>query len=124
MRERGYIAIISVLIIGAVVLAIAVTVSLLAIGEGQTSLALTKGEDALQFSEGCMEDAMLKALNNNSYVGGTITRPEGTCTITASKSSNNWTVTATSTATVYRRTIQAHFTRSGRSITITDWQEI
>src|SRR5579859_5860305 len=76
-RENGYIAILTVLIISAVVLAIATTVSLLAIGEAQSGLSLFKGEDTLTFIEGCMEDALLKTRNSNGYAGGTITRPEG-----------------------------------------------
>src|SRR5260221_5347286 len=99
--EAGYIAILTVLIISAVVIAIATTVSLLAIGEAQSSLSLFKGEDTLTFVEGCMEDALLKARNSNSYTSGSITRPEGTCTITVAKAGTTWTVTATTTNTQY-----------------------
>jgi hypothetical protein len=121
--QEGYIAILTVLIISVVVLAVATTVSLLSIGEAQSGLALFKGEDTLTFVESCMEDALLKARNNNSYTGGTITRPEGTCSITVSKAGTTWTVTATTTATQYVRTVQAVVTR-GTAVTITSWKEI
>lgn len=122
--NTGYVAITSLLIIAAVVLAIATSVALLGIGEGQSALALNKGEDSLQFVEGCTEDALLKSKQNASYAGGNITRPEGTCSITVSKAGSTWTVTASTTATTYKRTIQVIFTRTGSGITLTSWTEI
>ena len=111
--KSGYIALSLVLIITAVVITIATTVSLLAIGEAQSGLALSKGEDALLFSEGCMEDALSKARSNAGYTGGTIVHLEGTCTIGVSKAGNVWTMTATITTGVYKRTVQTVFTYSG-----------
>ena len=124
-REGGYVAISIILILTAVVLGIIVTVAQLGIGEGQVSLALSKGEDTLHFVEGCMEDAILKLRVNALYAGGSITRPEGTCTITVFKFSNNITylLTATTTNTSYVRKMQVSLIRD-YSITIVSWQEI
>jgi len=122
-KQQGYIALIMVLTISAVALATATTVALLSIGEAQSGLALFNGENTLTFVEGCMEDALLKSQAAATYAGGTITRPEGTCTITVSKNVNVWTITATTTATIYKRTIQAVVTRSS-TLTITSWKEI
>lgn len=118
----GYVAISVVLILTAVVLGIMITVAQLGVGEGQVSLALSKGEDTLNFTEGCMEDALLKIRSNASYAGGTITRPEGTCSITVSQAGSTYTVTATTTATTYKRTIQAVAIRS-TSMSLTSWKE-
>ncbi len=120
--EGGYIALAVVLILTAVILSIMITVAQLGVGEGQASLALSKGEEALQFTEGCMEDALLKIYLNASYSGGIITHPEGTCSITVSQVGSTYTVTATSTATFYNRTVQAVVTRSN-SLNITSWKE-
>ena len=122
-QQNGYIALMTVIIISAVVLGIATTISLLAIGEGQSALALSKGEDTLTFVEGCMEDALEKARNSNAYAGGTITRPEGTCNITVSKAGNVWTITVTQTATAYQRKIQTVVTR-GVNLIIASWKEL
>lgn len=121
-KQEGYVAIAVVLILTAVILGILITVSGLSIGEGQASLALSKGEDALHFSEGCMEDALLKLRSNASYIGGTITRPEGTCSITVSKAGSTYTVTSTTTASAYKRTIQVAAIR-GTSLILTSWKE-
>ncbi len=126
MNNKGYIALSMVLIITAVVISIATTVSLLSIGEAQSGLALSKGEDALLFSEGCMEDALSKTRSNVNYTSGTITRPEGSCTITVSKVSGTWTVTATVVTGPYKRTIQTIFTSSGYGPVLSagGWSEI
>lgn len=120
--EEGYVAIAIVLILTVVILGIMVTVAQLGVGEGQVSLALSKGEDALNFAEGCMEDALLKIRSDPTYPGGSITRPEGTCTITVSQAGSTYTVTAAITGTTYRRTIQAVVARS-TSLGLTSWKE-
>ena len=121
--QKGFIALTSVLVISVVVLSITLTIVYLSIGQGQSSLALSKGEDQLAFVEGCMEDALLKIKVNSSYAGGSITRPEGTCTITVSQAGNVYTMTSMGTTSVYKRTIQVVATR-GSSIVITSWKEI
>jgi len=120
--EGGYVAISIVLILTAVILGIMVTVAQLGIGEGQVSLALSKGEDTLHFVEGCTEDALLKIRSNASYAGGTITRPEGTCSITVSTVGSTYTVTTSTTATSYKRTVQAVAIR-GTTVSLTSWKE-
>lgn len=122
--QQGFLAISTVLIVSAVALSIGITVSLLAIGEGQSALAVTKGEDTLAFVESCAEDALMNIRASSSYEGNfTITRPEGTCEITVSRAGNVYTVTATTTNTQYKRTIQSVVTRT-TTITTTSWKEI
>lgn len=122
--RKGYIATATILVIMVVVLAITATVSLLSIGEAQGSLALTKGEETLSFVEGCAEDALLKARASAAYSGGNITRPEGTCTVTVnSKVGSTWTMTVSTTATDYKRTVRVVFDRT-TSVLLTSWQEI
>lgn len=120
--KQGYVAISMMLILSVVTLSVMVTVAQLGIGEGQASFALTKGEDTLQFVEGCLEDALLKLRASASYTGGSITRPEGTCTITVSNVGTVYTVTATNTVSTYKRTVRAVVNRTS-SLAITSWQE-
>ncbi len=64
------------------------------------------------------------ARRNLSYAGGAITRPEGTCSVTASKVGSTWTITTTtSSATDYVRTIKTVSTINGYGVTITSWIE-
>lgn len=124
-KKQGFIAITSVLIISAVVLAITINVSLLSIGQGQAGLALTKGEDTLVFVDGCAEDALLKLRASSAYVGGNITRPgvEGTCTVTVASGGSTYTLTVSTINTLYKRTVQVVVNR-GSAITLTSWKEI
>ena len=124
--QKGYIATLTVLIIMAVVMATATTVTYLSIGEAQSGFALFKGEDILTFVEGCAEDGLLKIRANPGLSGTfTIGRPEGTCSVTVvSKVGNTWTVDVTTQATTYKRTIQVIFDRLPTGITLTSWKEV
>lgn len=122
--KKGYVAILVVLIIAAVGILLAVTISLIGVGGVQSSLALSQGEQSLDFSEGCAEDALLKLWTSASYAGGNITRPEGTCTITVASSSNVYTITAGTTATNYARTVQVVVTRATSTLAVSSWTEI
>lgn len=123
---KGYIALSMVLIISAVVIGVAATVSLLAIGEAQSGLTQFKGEGEWSFVDGCAEDALQKIHDNASYGGGNIARPEGTCSVnTAGSTPTNWTIVVTTNDAnpKYKRTVQIQATR-GSTITITSWKEI
>lgn len=122
-KNLGFIAITSVLVISAVVLAITISVSLLSIGQGQAGLALTKGEDALSFIDGCAEDALLKLRENSTYAGGNITRPEGICTVTVTSVGSSYTLTVSTTDIIYKRTVRIVANR-GSAIIVTSWKEI
>lgn len=124
MNNKGYIAFSTILIVSVVVLAIAVTSSLVSLGEAQSSFAQYNGESTLQFVEGCAEDALLKVRANAAYAGGSITRPEGTCTITITGAGNPKTLTATTTNTSYKRTVQIVYNRTGTGVTLVSWREI
>lgn len=121
---KGYIALSTVLILASVTIAISTTVALLSIGEAQSSLVLNKGEDNLNFVEGCVEDYLLKIRANPAFSGGSVTRPEGTCTITINSGNPNWDIVVTSQTANYQRKIQAKFTRGGSGLTLTSWKEI
>lgn len=128
--QKGYIATLTVLIIMAVVLATATTVTFLSIGEAQSGFALFKGENTLSFVEGCVEDALLKARSSSTFgdpVGTpvSIDRPEGTCSVTInSKQGSTWTMTVTTQATDYKRSTEVVFERIPSGITITSWKEV
>ena|SRR5579859_4518813 len=123
---KGYIALSMVIIITAVVIAVATTVALLAVGEAESALTQENGENTWSFVDGCAEDALLKIHDNSSFVTSTFTRPEGTCSVTVVAGNPNWDIKVTSSALIYnntQRTIEVKATK-GTTITITSWQEI
>ncbi len=122
--QKGFVAVTTVLVIVSVILAVSTSIALLSVGEAQSSLVLFKGEDNLTLIEGCVEDMMLKVRSNSSFASGTISRPEGTCTITVNAGNPNWDVTVTSQTTTYQRKIQVKFTKGSSGLTLTSWKEI
>lgn len=125
MKQKGFVAVSIVLILISVTIAIASTITYLAIGEAQSGLSLFKGEDNLTLVEGCVEDVMLKIRSDSTYNGTTVIRPEGSCSITYSSGGPvNWDITATSVTTAYQRKIQVQFTRNPTGIVLTNWKEI
>lgn len=127
MRQRGYIAILTVIIIMAVVVTTISAVTFLAISEGQSGLALTNGESALNLVEGCAEEALTKSQNDPNFGNVsplTLTRPEGSCVVSFNKSLVPWTVTITTTSTSYQRTIQIAYTWIASGLTLASWREL
>lgn len=124
IHKNGYIAISTVLIISSVIITIALAVTVLTVGSAQSSLALIKGESALDFVEGCAEDGMLKSQASVGYTGGITTHPDGTCQITLSKNDIVWTMTVTSLDPKYKKTIQVIFNRTPAKITLQSEKEI
>jgi len=122
--EKGVVAILVVLMIAAAGILLATTMSFWGIGGAQSSVSLTQGEQTLDFVEGCAEDAMLNVWTNASYAGGNITRPEGTCTVAVSTSTNIYTLTVGTTATGYARKITVVVTRGPANLVLSSWQEI
>lgn len=128
--NSGFIALTTVLLLLAVTVGIAISVTYSSIGEAQSSLTLFKGEDNLDFVEGCAEDALLKARNMPIFgeplgTPVTITRPEGTCSVTVvSKVGTTWTMNVTSSTTAYKRTIQVIFEHNATGLVLTKWREM
>lgn len=124
-KQKGYIALITVLIVMSVVITTTSTVAFLAIGEAQSGFSIFKGDETLTFVEGCAEDYLLKIRSlGASFVAGNITRPEGTCTIIVTSGNPNWDITVSTNATAYKRSIRVVFTRNATGIALTSWKEI
>lgn len=123
-NNNGYIALSLVLTVIMVGLIATASLSFLSIGEAQTSLSHLKGEEAFWFVEGCAEDGLRLSFLRHYYAGGTITRPEGTCQLTIDKAGTTWTLTTSSGATAYNRSLRITFTRTAAGITLQKWEEI
>jgi len=121
--QTGYVAFASVLVISAIILSIGITVTLTAVNELQSSLAAKKSEEALDFVEGCAEDALLR-LNENGAIPVSITLPEGNCSVTIdTQVGNNWIFTVTGTLQGYVKDIQIEAIRD-TNVQIVSWQEV
>lgn len=122
-RQAGFAALSSVLIIGAIVTLIGVTVALTSISEGQTSLAGVKGANALSLVKGCAEIALLQ-LNTSNTLPASLTIPAGNCSITTnSHVGNTWDFTIRGSFDTYTKATNIIAVR-GTTISVTNWQEL
>ena len=121
-NRQGFLAMSTALIVSAIVIAIAISTSLIGIGEGKTGLLHWQGSNALYRAEGCMEVALLNLRSSASYAGGTITLPEGSCTVVIS-GSGTYTITVSATNASSTRQIQAVATRTSK-VAISSWKEL
>lgn len=78
--SNGFIALISILIVGAVGTSIVVSLVFLGIGSSKTALVVEMSNRALVFAENCAEEALLVIRDNNSFVGNeSISFTGGSC---------------------------------------------
>lgn len=131
MNQKGFIALVSILVISAVALTVSVSIALLGVGEASSSLSFKKGQESLKVAESCIEEALIRLRDNASYdpAGASTTLPDlaGSCTIDVSGTGVNRTIDVTSTISAgpdYTKKIQVTAKRAGNSINITGWAEV
>lgn len=123
MKQKGYIAFSSVLIISAVILIIGVTLTLTSISEAQKALSGRRREEVVDRIEACVEDA-LYSINIANSLPSTITLPEGICSLTIDSNVGfNWTFTVTASTNGYTKSIQVTTVRAS-TITPVTWKEL
>lgn len=124
MKYRGFAALSAILIVAAVVMAVTTTVILLAIGEGQASLATELGGADGYLVDGCVEALLQEVHDDPAFNQTTMVQPEGTCNIIYNLSGPaDWDVLVTETGSAFGRRVRVIFSR-GQSISINSWQEV
>lgn len=121
-KQNGYAALITVLVIAVVVMAIGLTLPLGSINEIQNALSAKKNEEALNFVESCVEDALL-TINNDEMPKNPINLPEGSCDVTIDHTGPTWTLTVVATSSAHTKKVKAVVNRTAY-VTITSWEEL
>lgn len=125
-EQRGYVALMAVLIIGAVALAISLVLLTTGADSQRTSLVAQQSKQARSLAVACAEEALQVVHDNIAYTGtSNLSLGQGSCTYTV-------TVTAATTRTIVVsgtvgnvvRKIQAYVTIGSSSISVTSWQEV
>ena len=124
--NTGYVALITVLVIGAVGTAIAVSVILLGLGSSRTSFALEQSNQAKALANACAEEALQQIRDSISFSGtGNLTLGQGTCTYTVTNDgAQNRTVTSSGTVGTTIRKVKITLDQINPTINITSWQEL
>lgn len=125
-KTRGYVALVSVLIVGAIGVAVVTGVILLGLSWSRTSLALEQAFQAKTLADACAEDALQQIKDSIPFSGnGTLTLGQGSCayTVTNDGAQNRSLVSVGMVGTVIRR-VAATLDKISPSINITSWQEV
>src|SRR3989344_8050917 len=125
-NQRGYIVLITVLVIGAVGVAIAIAVLWLGLGSSKSSFALEQSNHAKALANACAEEALQQIRDSTPFSGtGNLTLGQGTCTYTVTKlTGQNRIATASATVNTIVRRVKVIIDDINPDINVTSWQEV
>ena len=125
-RERGYITLLSVLIIGSVGVMITASLILLSIGSSRTSFALEQANQAKGLVNACAEEALQQIQDNTPFTGSdTLIIGQGECTYTVtSGGGGNRDITSIGTVGTIIRKVEISIDAIAPAVNIVYWQEV
>lgn len=124
--ERGFVTLISVLVVGAVGTAITVSLILLGLASSRTSFALEQSNQAKGLANACTEEALERIRELTAFVGsGNLSFGQGTCTYNVvNTGGSNRTATATGSVGTTIRNTSVLVNVINPRIILTSWQEV
>lgn len=116
----------SVLIVGAVGSAAAISLLLLGLGGSQSGFSLEQSNQAKGLANACQEEALKQIRGTVNYEGsGSLNLGQGSCSYTVTKGAGqNRTVTAQGTVGSEVRKVKVEVGQITPKITLTSWQEV
>ncbi|MFC1598318.1 hypothetical protein ACFL2M_02175 [Patescibacteria group bacterium] len=124
---HGYLMLVSVLVVGAVGVSIAVSLLLLGLGSTRTSFTTGQAEEANALADACAERGLNDLRADPTYTGGdTYSLGNGSCDVVdvAGSGTSNRTVQATGTIGNITRKVEVEVATVASPMTITSWQEV
>jgi len=124
--NRGYVTLISILVVGAIGTAIAISLILLGISSSRTSFSVEQSNQAKGLANACVEEALQQVRNTSSFIGdGALTLGHGTCAyIVTSQGGENRIITASGTVGSIVRKVTVVINRITPLINLISWQEV
>lgn len=126
-NKKAYIALISILIVGAVALNIAVSSAILSVGQGRNGLLAQNLTEAKGLANACAEKALMDLKDNVDYVGNeTVSLGSGQCQIETIENLGGETrlVKVTGRANQITKKIKININQINPTVTITSWLEV
>ena len=125
-NNRGYITLVSVLVVGAVGIAIALSLILLGVGSSRTSFAVEQSNQAKALANACAEEALQQIKDSNPFTGsGNLTLGQGACSYTVtSQGGGNRTIVASGTVSAIIRKTKIIINQVNPTIQVVSWQEV
>lgn len=124
--QKGYITLLTVLLLVAVGTAIGISLILLGLSSSRTSFALTQSYQAKALANACVEEALEIITDNTPFTGsGTLTLGQGTCFYTVtSGGGQNRTIVASGTVGIIIRKVNVIITKITPHIVVSSWLEV
>lgn len=125
-NARGYITLMSVLVLGAVGVALTISLILLGLGASRTGFAVEQSNQAKAIVNACSEEGLMRIRESTSFTGsGNLTLGSGNCVYTVtSQGGQNRTVSSTGTVGTLVRKVRILVTAITPAITLASWQEV
>ncbi|MCR4328496.1 MAG: hypothetical protein NUV53_03180 [Patescibacteria group bacterium] len=125
-HRQGYITLISVLVVGAVGIAITISLILLGLSSSRTSFAVEQSNQAKALVNACVEEGMQQIRDATSFTGsGSLTLGQGVCSYTVtSQGGQNRTIVASSTVGTIIRKTKVIIDKINPTIQVVSWQEV
>ena len=114
---------ITVIVAGAVALAIGLGVALRSVGELSMGLAENQSAETLAIADGCVQEALQRLSLSYTYAGATLTVGDGSCVITVTDSGTDKAIAVTATIAKWTRKIAAVAGKTNGKIVLRDWKE-
>ena len=122
--HSGISILVSIIVISAVALFIALGAASIGLDETQNALRRSKFLETLLAADSCIEQASAKLRTDVSYAGGTIASGNTSCAVTVAGSGTARTVTVLATqGTAYSRKLDAVFDWTN-GYKITNWRDV
>jgi len=126
-NQKGYIALILILIILGLTLMIAISANLSGISEADMGLQKSQSSESFYLATLCAEDALMKLKRNLGYPGNeTLTIGEGNCNILSVEGSGNTNRVVKTAGNIYNQTrrIRIQINVVNPKMKINSWQEV
>ncbi|MDP2587627.1 MAG: hypothetical protein Q8P33_02545 [bacterium] len=124
--QPGYIALVSVLVVGAVGVVVATSMLLLGVGGSRTSLAEQQSNQAQALADACAEDALQEIRDSTPFTGTVMhTIGAGSCSATVtSLGGQNREIESTATVDDVTRRVNIFVDSITPDLTILSWEEV
>ncbi len=125
-KENGYVTLLSVLVIGAIGVAVGVSLILLGLSASRTSFSLEQSNQTKALANACAEKALQQIKDLPSFAGtDNLALGQGNCTYTViAGSGENRTIEAYGTIDTIVRRVEISIDQISPTINITSWQEV
>lgn len=126
VRSNGFITLISVLVVGAVGIAITLSLILLGLGLSRTSFVIEQSSQTKALANACAEEAMQQIRDSAPFTGsGSLALGQGICAYTVtSQGAESRTITASGMVGTVIGKVKVIIDKISPVINIVSWQEV